>query len=230
MKDKVTRWLRGQLPLQSIVNKLKKQQLTIFPAEELLEAIRMFAILAMCPSVSAKFASAFSRTRSHKRNISQKMVIVIKKFNEHRQHVLKKIYECVPHCRASYRVIFETIEQCSHVECTLVHRGGEGKWAPYASEILLTCSKSSSNKRSWIVPRDSVDMFHAFFMLRHLHSQIEISVFWWLKEKKMTAEGLDFETLLAASLTFMQSNMVQSITESYQKSFKVLQRVLLNYI
>jgi len=73
-------------------------------------------------------------------------------------------------------------------------------------------------------------MFHAFFMLRHLHSQIEISVFWWLKEKKMTAEGLDFETLLAASLTFMQSNMVQSITESYQKSFKVLQRVLLNYI
>jgi hypothetical protein len=227
---KVTCWLRGQMPLNDIVVKLKQHQLTVFSCKELKQVIRMFAILAICPSVSAKFASAFSRTRAHKRNILQKLVLVVKQFNEHRHSILCKIYENIPGSLDKYHDILKTIEHSNCVQCTLLHRGGEEQWAAHANEMLLTCSENATNKRSWIIPTNSVELFHSFFIMRHFHSIIEITAFWWMKKRRSSKECFEFETLLEVSNLFMKSDLVREIEESYRKSFQTLQNVLFTYI
>ena len=92
---KVSAWLEGTIPVATIVKSLVENQIVRMSDTDMENVIRMFVILSTCPAVSAKFSAAYSRTRSNKNNVSQNLVIVVKKFNDHRLNILKKIYESI---------------------------------------------------------------------------------------------------------------------------------------
>ena len=226
----VSAWLHdGAKSLHDVVSKVKLVQIPHSPEDTIRNAIQTYAMLSLCPNVSSRFAASFSRNRGIKMNLGQRLVSSVLSFNTNRKHMLRKVYESLS-CRAEYCEIMKAMEHAKQVKCFPVHDVGENIWSSYSSKVLVTCMRDSNKKRSWLVERNSVNMFRSFFRIRHFHAEVGMIFRWWLKSINYGCrENLPNAELLQVVNKFTAARGT-SLLKNYIKSFEELQRTLYAYI
>lgn len=230
LKSLVSAWLRDDAKtLHDVVSKVKLVQIPHSPKSTIRNAIQAYAMLSLCPNVSSRFAASFSRNRGIKMNLGQRLVSSVIGFNTNRKSMLRKLYESLS-CRPEYCAIMKAMEHGKQVKCSAVHDVGENIWSSYCSKLLVTCTQNSNKKRSWMIERNSVNMFRSFFRIRHFHAEVGMIFRWWLKSiHYRVRENMPNGELLQVVNKFTAARGT-SLLKSYIKSFEELQRALYAYI
>jgi len=230
LKEIVFEWLQGTTKLQEIIFKIKSKQIPQSSDRQILNVIKAYAMLSICPNISSKFAAAFSRNRSNKVNLAQTLVSSVVQFNKTRAQTLQHVYKTLSGCSDEYCKILKVLEHSTQVKCTAMHDVGTGTWSSYASKILITCTENVGKKRSWVMHRSSIVLFKSFFRIRHFHEEIGMITRWWMQSRSIpTTLSTTHSDVLKFVQEFNESESA-ALLHNYRKSSAELQRCMYTYI